>query len=530
MRYGLESQGGARVSHEPRPIALSRAPGGAPRRSLVLGGGGARAAYQAGAMRALQEVGLGFDHVDATSTGTLNLALLLSGLDPAAIAERWCHPALLGLPCVAAPRLFDGKPGWARSSGDSLAQLGRAGVDLAAINAANGIEGTFNLADMTTLTQRVISHRALRAPELVASVSLAGLMPPVSIDDAEHGDAAWMQGVNLREAVQRGAEEIWLIWCVGGGSGYDAREPWARCLEMTASGALGGALAQIAELNQRIARGDSPWGQRAPIRLKVIKPEYPLPLGPSDPVGADDTRRLVELGYADAWRRASRSQQDDALDPSATRLGVPEAAIAFSERFTGLVSAVSPASAPARAPAGGQARPTLPGDSRIELTLSVFVHQLARFLNEPERGAPLAGSVLWGGAWLPLRAGEFRADAALATGLRRLTYRAEFQPPHAEAPLWVWIERRPRERSGAQQPDVGELHVSICEGPSPGSAAVARGVLESSVDEVSQSCRTLQALEPESPRDAARAIVQLGRFLFSELYDVCTARPWWKVW
>jgi patatin-like phospholipase len=510
------------MSHGARPVALSRAPGGVPRRSLVLGGGGARVAYQAGAMRALEEAGVGFDHVDATSTGALNLALLLSGLDPAEIAERWCGPALLSLPCIAAPALFHGRRASTSASEGSAAQLVRAGVDLAAINAASGIEGTFNLADMTALTQRVISHRTLREPELVASVALAGLMPAVTIGDAECSDAAWMQGVNLLEAVRRGSEEIWLIWCIGGGSRYEARDPWARCLEMTASGALGSALSHITELNARIARGDSPWGQRAPIRLAVIKPEYPLPLGPSDPVSPGDTRRLVELGYADGSRRASRGELGDALDPSATRLEVPQSPIAFSERFTGRLSAVSPGV--------GQARLAQPEGSRIELGLSVFVHQLARFLRDPERGAPLAGSVLWGGVWLPLRAGEFRADAALAAGLRRLTYRAEFQPPGVATPLWVCIERRPRARSPSQEPDRGELHVSIRNGPAAGAAAIASGVLETSVDEVSHSCRTLQALEPESPRDAARAIVQLGRFLFGELYDVYTARPWWKVW
>src|SRR4051812_24954668 len=172
----------------PRAVALSRAPGGSPRRSLVLGGGGARAAYQAGALRALQEAGIAFDHVDATSTGALNLALLLSGLEPEAIAERWSQPALLELPCIGAPRSGTGK---GYPSDDNLVRLSQAGVDVAAINAASGIEATFNLADMTTQTQRVIDHRALRASELLASVALAGQQPPVVIDAAECGDAAW---------------------------------------------------------------------------------------------------------------------------------------------------------------------------------------------------------------------------------------------------------------------------------------------------------------------------------------------------
>src|SRR5213075_2810999 len=53
---------------------------GAPRRSLVLAGGGMRVAYQAGAIHALLEEGLGFAHADGTSGGTMNLAMLMSGL------------------------------------------------------------------------------------------------------------------------------------------------------------------------------------------------------------------------------------------------------------------------------------------------------------------------------------------------------------------------------------------------------------------------------------------------------------------
>ena len=38
-------------------------------RSLVAAGGGMRVAWQAGVVRALQEEGLTFDHVDGTSGG-----------------------------------------------------------------------------------------------------------------------------------------------------------------------------------------------------------------------------------------------------------------------------------------------------------------------------------------------------------------------------------------------------------------------------------------------------------------------------
>lgn len=49
-------------------------------RSLVFAGGGMRVAWQAGVVRAVQEEGLEFDHIDGTSGGILSTAMLLSGL------------------------------------------------------------------------------------------------------------------------------------------------------------------------------------------------------------------------------------------------------------------------------------------------------------------------------------------------------------------------------------------------------------------------------------------------------------------
>jgi hypothetical protein len=59
------------------------------RRSLVLAGGGMRVAYQAGVIAALEQAGLRFQHVDGSSGGTMNLSMLLSGLDGAEICQRW---------------------------------------------------------------------------------------------------------------------------------------------------------------------------------------------------------------------------------------------------------------------------------------------------------------------------------------------------------------------------------------------------------------------------------------------------------
>src|ERR1700749_1267443 len=48
-----------------------------------------RVAYQAGVIKALADLGISFDHVDGASGGTINLAMLLSGLTPDEMIARW---------------------------------------------------------------------------------------------------------------------------------------------------------------------------------------------------------------------------------------------------------------------------------------------------------------------------------------------------------------------------------------------------------------------------------------------------------
>ena len=49
-----------------------------------------------------------------------------------------------------------------------------------------------------------------------------------------------------------------------------------------------------------IKDGRSKYGQRNPIRLFVIKPEYPLPLDTDLYLGKVDTGALINMGYAEA--------------------------------------------------------------------------------------------------------------------------------------------------------------------------------------------------------------------------------------
>ena len=60
------------------------------RRSLILAGGGLKIAYQAGVLQVwLDEAGIEFDHADAVSAATFNLAMWCQGMTWRQIADRW---------------------------------------------------------------------------------------------------------------------------------------------------------------------------------------------------------------------------------------------------------------------------------------------------------------------------------------------------------------------------------------------------------------------------------------------------------
>jgi hypothetical protein len=109
-------------------------------------------------------------------------------------------------------------------------------------------------------------------------------------------------------------------------------------------------------------------------------------------------------------------------------------------------------------------------------------------------------------------------------------YEASFQPRGASGPLRLRLLRQLPGTGPALLREVTTLQAVVFDGVTPDAPVAARGELETSEEDLTASCRALHAVEPGLPRESARAIVQLGRFLYGELYDAYTARPWWKVW
>lgn len=273
--------------------------------SLVLAGGGMRLAYQAGALKAMEEEGLKFNHADGTSGGIFNLAMLLSGLSIEQMCENWRTLNIKDFISYFPVRKYL-NPFKLSAFGDADGIVQKVfphlGIDIRKINAEDTISGTFNVCNYSLKTNEAIPHQEVSMHHLIAGVSLPIFMPAIKIKKDWYIDAVWIKDANLMEVVHRGAEEIYLIWAIGNQHEYKegSFNQYVHMIEMSANGALFGELDYINELNGRIKQGDSPYGQQKPIRVHIIKPEYPLPLDTDLFFNKVNTTTLIEMGYADA--------------------------------------------------------------------------------------------------------------------------------------------------------------------------------------------------------------------------------------
>ena len=142
------------------------------RRALVLAGGGIRVAWQTGVVMALDEAGIEFEHGDGTSGGIFTPAMLQSGLTPAEMAERWRAVAVRRFVSLLPLWEYLRSTDWSAVGGSGGIRrriLPQLGIDIARVNSATTMTGSFNVADFgakqcvairTPNSTRICSSRA----------------------------------------------------------------------------------------------------------------------------------------------------------------------------------------------------------------------------------------------------------------------------------------------------------------------------------------------------------------------------------
>ena len=224
------------------------------KRSLILAGGGARLSYHAGVLVALEEEGLQFDHVDGTSGGIFGTAMLASGISPRETTQRWRKVKLSGFMSLLPFKKY--------LSTQTMSAIGDAdgiingifptlGIDVKKINSNSAFDATFNVCNFSKKTFETVLHNKVMLDHLIAGMSLPIFMPGVKIGKDWYTDGVWIKDANLTNAVNRGAEEIWLVWCIGNTHEYKNGffNQYVHMIEMSANSSLFDELEEIKKHN-----------------------------------------------------------------------------------------------------------------------------------------------------------------------------------------------------------------------------------------------------------------------------------------
>ncbi|MCP3142138.1 patatin-like phospholipase family protein [Pyxidicoccus sp. QH1ED-7-1] len=480
-----------------------------------------RVAWQAGAIRALADAGVVFQHADGTSSGILNLAMLLSGLSPREICDRWRTLPVKDLLSYATPRkardLLD-----VEALGDAEALVRRVlphlGVDPAAIRASTSLEGTFNVCDFARKVNEVIPHTRVDLDLVVGGLSPPILMPPVNRDGTLYTDSLWIQDGNLMEAVRRGADVIWVLWCIGNTPhyGHGLLQQYSHLMELSANGALYEQLERVQELNERILAGEEVMGHRRPIAVHLVKPERPLPLDTELYDERVSAGSLIDMGYSDAWRYlAVRGEQGLPLTPEMTLTTEPAPDLTFRESLTGPF-ALGPTD-----PAEGALHP-----QAVPLTVhfTISVDDMDAFVSDVRHSARLVARLSYApfGQDLPVRQGSFNLFRSREDPrTRRMTYGLRFA--HAGREHYLEGTRAIRDDSGARLwKDTTRLSCRLYEGPDARGPVVGAGILTMGVEQLLQ---LISSMHPARRGSAGlSAMARFGRFFLGPLWDVYAPR------
>jgi len=521
--------GGARI---PVPALVGEAaphtPWGAPpagyagpRRSLVLSGGGIRLSYQAGVLRALDEAGLCFHHVDATSGGALNAAMLFSGLRPTEMCRRWSTLDVWDTVSALPPLdYFHEKTAVAAGSTAGMLRktLPHLGIDPARIRAARGVEGTFNVLDYTTKQVRSVSHTEIDAELLVASMSLPGVLPPLKRDGTLYLDAAFVLDANPLEAVRRGADEIWLVWCLGNTGEYRGGplNLYVQMLEMAANGGLIRDFERIADINRRIEGGEPVFGRTTPVKLHLVHPATPLPLDPDLYTGRVTSAQLVEMGYADAKRYlAARTEAGLPFRPEILMQTTPSRpGVTFRETMKGAF-ALGPTDPQAGKAAGKSA------GTELAMHATVTVRDIDRFIADPEHLGGLVGTIDFApfGTAIPTGEGVFNLfSPAEDPATKLMVYELPFT--HEGVSYYLAGKKIVKDDPGFDLwKDTTTLFTQLHRGTDKTGPVVGAGVLTLGVVELAKMVSGMHAIDADSVGAKAEALAKFGKFFAGELWE-----------
>jgi predicted acylesterase/phospholipase RssA len=380
-----------------------------PKRALILAGGGLKVAAQAGALQVLlDEAGLEFDLADGASGGVFNLAMWCQGMSGTEMADAWRRTNPLSwLAFTASP--WRGITPLRRFETNVLDRTW--GIDWDVIN-ASAKDATFNVYNFTRHELTMFTPAQMDANKLIAGVTLPSWFPPRFVDGDVYIDSVYATDANLESAVERGAEELWIIWTMSELGAW--RNGWIQqyfqSIEAAANSRLKLSLAQL---------------QARHPDLVVKKIHFEVPMHYILVFSADTLHAAVEVGVREARRWCAEND----IELAAPAARAPDrTGVTFTETMRGFVApgATEPI-------AGEQQGREL--QSRFAVRFTVDIDGLKRFIVDPEHAASITGTVSGG-----FLGGDRPASGTFSQfvyrndpSLRRMTYSIGFEDAAGEA-------------------------------------------------------------------------------------------------
>jgi NTE family protein len=180
-------------------------------KALVLSGGGARGAFQAGVMKYLEEINWKPDIVCGTSVGAVNAAAYGAGMPAERLIGLWKTYHRRTMYRVTLPILINSlKSRQQFSPMSDTRKLKKLLIDHIEIHElrTSRAEIIITAINMTTGQIRFFNHRVIGIEHLMAASAIPGLFPWQIIDNEPHWDAGLMVNTPITPALQKGATEI----------------------------------------------------------------------------------------------------------------------------------------------------------------------------------------------------------------------------------------------------------------------------------------------------------------------------------
>ncbi len=285
------------------------------KRALVLSGGGARGAYQAGVFRCLEEMKWKPEIICGTSVGAINACAMGSGLNSQELINLWLDldekkvmkysfkNTIRELFRRAYAPLADTSP---------LHHLIRDKLNFPKLNASE-VKVVISAVNILNAELRFFENPNLKIEHILASSAIPLFFPWQMIEGAPYWDGGVMANTPILPAITRGGDEILVILLSPVGADVKMLAPTnkAEALERLYELYLLGSYKNIEqgiEFQKELSRPKSPiehligyfTREYKDLNIRVIAPKEMLGLGSFLNFNREQAESLILRGYQDA--------------------------------------------------------------------------------------------------------------------------------------------------------------------------------------------------------------------------------------